>query len=254
VTASIAFLQPAQGRSHGSSSPPHYSASAGHFSSRPGSFSRGTARYYRSSPRSFSQGAFRNRTYSGSGPRLAVNRTTALNPRAYSASAPRLAVGRTTVLRSQGFNNNSGRAVARYSGNWHRNWDRSRDHFWHGHRCHWHNNAWVIYGLGFYPWGYGYGYPYGPYSYYDGDYYDDGYASSEYSQEYPAQSEYDRADPDSIVSQVQAALARQGYYHGAIDGSLGRGTRNALIRYQRDQGLNVTGRVDRPVMEALGLR
>jgi hypothetical protein len=154
--------------------------------------------------------------------------------------------------------------VARYSGNWHRNWDRSRDHFWHGHRCHWHNNAWLIFDLGFYPWdygygypydyGYGYGYPYGASPYYDGGYYDNGYAPSEYSQEYPAQSEYDSGDSDSSVGQVQAALARKGYYHGAIDGSSGPAFRNALRRYQRDHGLNVTGEVDRSVIEALGLR
>jgi hypothetical protein len=115
----------------------------------------------------------------------------------------------------------------------------------------------VIFDLGFYPWdyGYGYGYPYGAYSYYDGGYYDDGYAPSEYSQEpYPAQSQYDSGNGDSSVSEVQSALAREGYYHGAIDGSLGPATRNALRRYQRNQGLDVTGRIDRPVIEALGLR
>lgn len=276
VIASIALLQPAQGRSRGSghsfSSGHHYSASAGHYSSRPSNFSGGTARFDRSSPRFSSQAAFRNRAYSASGRRLAVNRTTALNPRAYSASGPRLAVNRTTTLnpraesasrpqvaagrraalRSEGLNNNRGRVPARYT----RNWDRGRDHFWRGRRCHWRNNAWVIFGTGFYPWGYGYGYyPYGAYSYYDGGYYGDGYASSEYSDEqYPAQSEYDSGNSDSSVSQVQAALAREGYYRGAIDGSLGPATRNALRRYQRDRGLDVTGRVDRPVIEALGLR
>jgi peptidoglycan hydrolase-like protein with peptidoglycan-binding domain len=114
----------------------------------------------------------------------------------------------------------------------------------------------VIFDLGFYPWDYGYGYyPYGAYSYYDGGYYDDVYAPSEYSQgPSPAQSQYDSGNRDSSVSQVQAALAREGYYRGAIDGSLGPATRNALRRYQRNHGLDVTGRVDRPVIETLGLR
>ena len=258
VTASIALLQPAQGRPQGSTrsfSPAHHSsASAGHFSSRSRSFSGGNARFYRSSPRFSSQAAFRNRSLSG--PRLASNRTAALNPRAYSASGSRLAARRGATLRPRGFNNNQGRVLARHSGNWHRNWDRGRDHFWHGHRCHWQNNAWVIFNPGFYPWNYGWGYyPYGAYSYYDGGYYEDGYASNEYSQEpYPAQSEYDSGDGDSRVSQVQAALARKGYYRGAIDGSPGPATRNALRQYQRSQGLDVTGRIDRPVLEALGLR
>ena len=106
----------------------------------------------------------------------------------------------------------------------------------------------MIIGPWFYPWGYGY-YPYASYSYYDdgyynGGYYDDGYAASE-----NAQSEY----ADSSVSQVQAALAREGYYHGAIDGSVGPMTRNALRRYQRSHGLDATGRIDRSVLEALGL-
>lgn len=141
--------------------------------------------------------------------------------------------------------------IARYSGNWHRNWDRSRDHFWNGHRCRWYNNAWVIFDLGFYPYSYGYGYGYYPYGgaypYYDNGYYDDSYASGEYSQDYDNNA-------DSSVNQVQSALAREGYYRGAIDGSFGPGTRSALRRYQRDHGLDATGQIDRPVIEALGLR
>jgi His-Xaa-Ser repeat protein HxsA len=115
----------------------------------------------------------------------------------------------------------------------------------------------VIFDLGFYPYGYGYGYyPYGgAYPYYDNGYYDDSYASSEYSQEpSAAQSEYDSSNADSSVSQVQSALAKEGYYRGAIDGSLGPATRSALRRYQRDHGLDVTGQIDQSVTEALGLR
>ena len=96
----------------------------------------------------------------------------------------------------------------------------------------------------FYPWGYGWGYPYGAYSYYD-----DGYAPEEYSQ-----SEYNSDSGDSSVSQIQEALAREGYYHGAIDGRVGPATRNALRRYQRDHGLEATGRIDRSVLDALGRR
>ena len=140
---------------------------------------------------------------------------------------------------------NSNRVIARHSAGQHPNWDRRRDHYWNGHRCHWNNNHWVIYGLypAFYPWGW-YGYPYSSY-YYDDGYYDEGYAANEYSQ-----SEY---GVDSTVSQVQAALAREGYYRGAIDGSVGPATRNAIRRYQSRHGLEVTGQIDRPVIEALGL-
>jgi hypothetical protein len=161
-----------------------------------------------------------------------VNRKTGLGPRSYGASNARRA-----ALHTQGITN-QGRVLAQHT----RNWDRSRDHVWHGHRCRWHHNSWVIIDP-WYPWGYGY-YPYGAYSYYDGGYYDDGYATTE----------YDSGDGDFGVSEVQSALARAGYYRGAIDGSFGPATRNALTRYQRDQGLAVTGRIDQPVIETLGLR
>lgn len=250
--ASIALLQPVEGRSRGSvpsfSSAPHFSASAGHNSSRPRNFSNNAPRFSAPATRFSSQATFRDRTYSRSGSSPRFSSQAAFRNRAYSASGPRLAASRKAVLRPQGFNNGS-RVIARHSADRHPNWDRRRDHFWHGHRCHWHRNSWVILDLGFLPWGYGYGYPYGAYSYYDDGYYDDGYATSDYSQ-----SDYDSGNPDSSVSQVQAALAREGYYRGAIDGSFGPATRNALRRYQRNQGLDVTGRVDRPVTEALGLR
>jgi hypothetical protein len=244
VIASVALLQPAQGRSargggsHSFSSAHHFS-SAGHYSNHSRNFSGNTARYYRSGPHYSSQAAFRNRTNSVSGTRRTVNRTTALNPRSYSASGPRLSANRRNTLAAQGITSR-GRVVAQQT----RNWDRGRDHFWHGHRCHWHNNSWVIIDPWFYPWGYGWGgYPYGAYSYYD-----DGYAPDEYSQ-----SEYDNGSGDSSVTQVQAALARAGYYHGAIDGSVGPATRNALRRFQRDRGLEANGQIDRPVIAALRL-
>ena len=156
---------------------------------------------------------------------------------------------RRAALRSQGFDS-QGRVLASSS----RNWDRGRDHFWRGHRCHWHNNAWVIidpwFYAGLYPWAYGYygyGYPYGAYSYYDDGYYDDGYGPA-------GSSEYDPGNGNPNVSQVQAALARKGYYRGAIDGRMGPGTRSALKQYQLNHGMEVTGRVDRSVADALRLR
>ena len=65
------------------------------------------------------------------------------------------------------------------------------------------------------------------------------------------QPEYDAG---SQVSNVQSALAREGYYDGAIDGRLGPATQKALRRYQRDHGLPVTGGISRAVIEALQLR
>src|SRR6266700_2461473 len=49
--------------------------------------------------------------------------------------------------------------VTQHSADWQRNWDRSRDHWWHGHRCRFVNGSWFIFDFGFYP--YDYWYPYG---------------------------------------------------------------------------------------------
>jgi hypothetical protein len=277
VIASIPCLQSAHARGYGGgrsfSSAPHFSAPSAHYSgggSRNFSPSRS---YYAPGPRYSSGATYRNRGYAGAGTRRAVNRTSALNPRYYSTpgsrsagnrranlssrdySTARLAANRTGALRSSGFNG-QGRVVARHGNNWHRNWDRSRDHYWNGHRCHWHNNSWIIFDTGFYPWGWGY-YPYGsPYYYDDGYYgdavYDERYAANEYA---PAQSNDSSAhEAGSRVSDVQSALARAGYYDGAIDGVLGPGTRKALRNYQRDHGLEVTGGINRALTDALQLR
>lgn len=202
-------------------------------------------------PRLSSPTAFRNPTYLSDRARFAGNRTTAFNSE--TAARARLAGGRTAGVRSPAFNN-GGRVVARHDANWHRNWNRHRDHFWHGHRCHFRNGFWFIYDPFFDPYGYGYGYGYGyPYdAYYDNAYYDDSYAPNEYSQEPSTnQPEY---GGDSRVSQVQSALAREGYYDGPADGNLGPATRKALRRYQADHRLAVTGGIDRSVIEALRLR
>lgn len=192
--------------------------------------------------------ALRNPTYTANPRRFAGDRTAAFNSRTFSSGA-RLTPGtRTAAARSQGFN--ASRAVARYSAsNWHRNWDRGRDHWWRGHRCHFRNGFWFIYDpFPFCPY-------YGLYSYnayYGGGYYDDGsYGANDYAANDAPQTEY---DGDSQVSDVQSALAREGYYDGAINGKLGPATRNALRRYQRDHGLETTGSINRAVRDALRLR
>ena len=92
---------------------------------------------------------------------------------------PRTVNGRETRLTRNGndsrnrFENrgsNGGRehVFARRSADWHRDWDRRHDHWWHGHRCHFVNGFWFIYDTGFYP--YDYWYPYG-YGYYASPYY-----------------------------------------------------------------------------------
>ena len=269
VIATFVLLQPAHGRGGG-----HASFSGGHFSA-PAHFSGGYSRgygggrsYYAPGARYYSGASYRSRGYSRSSYPRYANRVNAQNARFYSASGSRVGATRTVAYRTRNYSAaqlssartgatrtnsfNQGRIVGRQGSNWHRNWDRSHDHNWHGHRCHWHNNAWIIYDPWPYWWGYGY-YPYYPYySYYDdGSNYDESYPTAEYPQEqHPTEAVYD----SSRISEVQSALSREGYYSGAIDGRLNANTRAALRNYQRDHHLTVTGVIDRRILEGLRLR
>lgn len=175
--------------------------------------------------------------------------------------------------------------VARHAANWHSDWDRHHDHWWHGHRCHFHNGSWVVFDVGFFPW-WGWDYPYYPYnSYYPYGYnygygsgYDYGYEYNQpydsYNQPYDSSQVYDGADPeqvepnqdeqeptyydssnqtiDSTVAAIQERLTRDGYYKGEIDGVLGPATRYALVRYQSSNGLQVTGTLTPDTIRSLG--
>ena len=148
---------------------------------------------------------------------------------------------------------------AQRSTNWQGNWDRGRDHWWHGHRCHFFNGSWVVFDLGFYPWDtflypYGnyYGYGYYPYLYnYDPGYYD---SYGDQAEEYYGQNSYVDQYTNSTVATAQERLAQEGYYRGEIDGILGPQTRRAIARYQSDQGLRVTGILTSDTVQALGLQ
>jgi hypothetical protein len=59
--------------------------------------------------------------------------------------------------------------------------------------------------------------------------------------------------PDEVIANVQTALQDSGYYSGPITGSLSLEMRAALANFQRDYGLPITGAVDEPTVEALGL-
>ena len=59
--------------------------------------------------------------------------------------------------------------------------------------------------------------------------------------------------PDQVIINVQHALKELGYYIGDVTGSLGSASRQALSAYQRDYGLEVTGAIDKPTVQALGL-
>jgi hypothetical protein len=118
------------------------------------------------------------------------------------------------------------------------------------HRHEWHNRGWwhehcktiVFVNTGYYFLNGSYWYPafgYDPvYSYYD-------YDGPIYT--------YGNLLPDQVIANVQAALQQAGYYFGAVTGSLSVETRAALANFQRDYGLIVTGAIDEPTVEALGL-
>ena len=59
--------------------------------------------------------------------------------------------------------------------------------------------------------------------------------------------------PDEVIANVQTALQGAGYYYGSITGSLSVDTRAAIANFQRDYGLSITGAIDEPTVEALGL-
>jgi hypothetical protein len=270
VIVSFVLLQSAEAYPRGGgrsfAATPHFSAPAYHHSAPSRSFSSAPARYsagprFSSMHRSYSANrprfsptttVFRNPTYVSRSRQFGGNRTAAFNSRTFNRSNAQLSAGnRTFANRSRAFTRE--RVIARYSGNWRRNWDRGRDHWWRGHRCHFRNGFWFIYDpWPLYPYGYGYGlYPYA--SYYDSAYYDDASYATDENAVAPdsSRSEY---DGDARVSDVQSALAREGYYDGAVDGVLGPATRNALRRYQRDHGLDVTGGITSGVIQALRLR
>jgi putative peptidoglycan binding protein len=178
---------------------------------------------------------------------------------------------------------------ARHSGNWHRDWDRHSDHWWNGHRCSFVNGSWVIFNIGFVPWGpswwypddyYAYGSPYSAYdipysSDYDPDYNNSGdyqgqmyYDQNDYSDQ--SQDYYDsmvyqnevgsdqNADRDysayDVVVAAQERLARQGYYHGETDGRFSPAMQKAVRNYQITNGLRGNGYLDAETLSVMGLQ
>ena len=68
----------------------------------------------------------------------------------------------------------------------------------------------------------------------------------------PRQSLVD--DPfKATVIRVQQGLRAYGYYRGALDGAVGPETRAALVRFQTDYDLKVTGTVTPEVLDALDI-
>ena len=111
-------------------------------------------------------------------------------------------------------NNYGGRWTA---GNSHPDWNQGQQYSWNSHQYRWYDGGWLIVDGGFWP---GRGYQGG----------------------------------GSMVANVQAALANQGYYNGGVDGVYGPGTSRAIADFQRDSGLRVTGTINSPLIQALGIQ
>jgi len=136
-----------------------------------------------------------------------------------------------------------------------KNWRHKKDHIGHDEafRRHWHEwhdrNWWhdhcdtiVFVTTGYY--------------FLDGSYWYPAYgydpSQSYYDYDGPVYT-YSNLLPDEVIGNVQTALQNAGYYYGPITGSLSVDTRAAIANFQRDYGLSITGAIDEPTVEALGL-
>ena len=57
-----------------------------------------------------------------------------------------------------------------------------------------------------------------------------------------------------MVVQVQRRLAREGYYHGPIDGIMGSRTHYAIRAFERAHGLRVDGAISNELLATMRLR
>lgn len=57
----------------------------------------------------------------------------------------------------------------------------------------------------------------------------------------------------SEVSQIQSRLKEWGYYNGAIDGIYGTATKNAVVKFQKANGLTADGIVGSKTLAAIGI-
>jgi hypothetical protein len=123
------------------------------------------------------------------------------------------------------YSGNNGHGVYAFSSR--PGWSQNKSYYYRGHYYRWYNNGWFI--VDPFPVGYGY---YGPNP---GLYYGPAYYGG------------------NVNVMVQRSLSQQGYYNGPIDGIVGPGTQSAIAAYQHDNGLAVTGTINRALLRNLGL-
>lgn len=61
-------------------------------------------------------------------------------------------------------------------------------------------------------------------------------------------------DSQSALQSAQQELKNDGYYKGTANGVDGPATRSAIRRYQKDNNLKATGRLDRETQKQLGIK
>lgn len=135
-----------------------------------------------------------------------------------------------------------------------RGWGHSGRHFWGGHYFIWDGGGWVNYDEGPIVEGYVDSSP--AQSTLDSDAAvaeDSAPAMVEPAPKEAVPAAPDQSD-DSLPAQVQRALKQRGYDPGPLNGRLDPQTREALLLFQKDQGLDANGRIGVQTLDALGIR
>jgi hypothetical protein len=131
------------------------------------------------------------------------------------------------------------------------NWKNPHLQVFQSYHPQWHDQGWwhshhrhlSLIGGGWYYWNAGYWYPAWGYD----------TNAAYYPYDGPIYVGNNPTPFDQIVADVQSALQEQGLYQGEVDGLVGPQTQEALIAYQRAQGLDETGAIDQPTLSSLGL-
>lgn len=62
------------------------------------------------------------------------------------------------------------------------------------------------------------------------------------------------ASADAVIAAAQQQLKQQGFYAGTVDGQMGSQTAAAIRRFQLAQDLKVTGQLNQPTLDRLGIK
>jgi hypothetical protein len=182
------------------------------------------------------------RSYGGSRPSFAYGGSSSYGYRG-STSYARGYSGYSGNSRYSGYSRGGyggGRSHYSYAFGSRSGWNPGHEYYWNGHHYRWYGNGWFIID------------PY-PYGYYGSDDYAYSPAYTVYGSAGPDDSDDSAGNSGNIDVRVQQELARDGYYHGPIDGIVGPGTRAAIEAYQQDNGLHPTGTINSHLLDAMDL-